>query len=456
MKHDASTSLRDILGDEAASAIARATAFLREHSTQQLLDLVGETVPELALASAHDKRAFPLSYGGGKPCGEDLIAGLGAFYVNQDGKIMLDCTGGHYQMTWGYNYPPLIEAAMEGMRQGIVWDNHSNTPCIPVKQLANELIEMARGTGADRVLLGVCTGSVACSSALKILLARYRNDPARMAVGTPVVVSLEGNYHGTDMVAQTMRGMWPGLVCGMETVSVEPNDPGQLRNVFSEYGSRVAGFWAEPVMMNREAILVETNYLQLACDLCREVGALSVIDEIQTCFWQPEVLASVERGLKPDMIVIGKGMTAGFHPLSALLYREELDILAQYDAISTNGNASLAAFLGLCNLRLIADAREDLDRLGTKYRNGLEKLTSDFSNVLQQLNGEGYLAGLKFREREDALAFHRTAVERGLWLRAHAYHPGHRTILTKFALCVDEPIVDYVLDALRRLLSEKR
>ncbi len=454
MTDSASLDFTAVLGEKEAAAIERARAFLDGRSTSQLLGLVGETVPELALATAPDKRAFPAAYGGGKPCGEDLLAGRGAFYVNQDGGVMLDCTGGHYQMTWGYSHPALTAAAMEGMRRGLVWDNHSNTPGIPVKQLANELVAAAKGTGVDRVLLGVCTGSVACSSALKIILASYRSDPARMAAGPPIVVTLSGNYHGTDLVAQTMRGMWPGLVCGLETVCVEPNDADALRSVFAEHGPRVAGFWAEPVMMNREAILVEREYLRLARDLCREHGALMVLDEIQTCFWYPEVLLSVRLGLDPDMIVVGKGMTAGFHPLAALLYRRELDVLEQYDAISTNGNASLAAFLGLCNLRLIAGARDELARLGARYRSGLEDLTREFPGVLERLNGHGYLAGLKFRDRADALGFHRAALDAGLWLRAHAYHPGHRTVLTKFALCVDQAIVDYVLDAMRRLLSE--
>jgi acetylornithine/succinyldiaminopimelate/putrescine aminotransferase len=208
-------------------------------------------------------------------------------------------------------------------------------------------------------------------------------------------------------------------------------------------------------MMNREVIAVEPGFLKLARELCTEHGALMAIDEIQTGFWYPEVLLSRRFGIAPDMVVIGKGMTAGFHPLAGLLYRRELDILQQYDVISTNGNASLPAFVALCNLRLIERQRRSLDRLSRRHFDGLRKLAAEFPGLVEQVNGAGYLTGLKFRDRADALGFHKAALGRGLWMRAHAYHPGHRTVLIKHSLAADEPVIDYVLRATRELLATK-
>ena len=122
------------------------------------------------------------------------------------------------------------------------------------------------------------------------------------------------------MLPQFMRGMWPGMAPRFEVVTLQPNDCPALEKVFRKYGSRVAGFWAEPVMMNREAIAVDPEYLLAAQRCCREVGALLCLDEIQTGFWQPEVFAFRALGLQPDLVVLGKGMTAGFHPLSGVLY----------------------------------------------------------------------------------------------------------------------------------------
>jgi acetylornithine/N-succinyldiaminopimelate aminotransferase len=445
-----------VLGGAETDAMRRAREFLLERCTEELLGLVGTRRPELAPSRPmRDKRSFPASYGGGRPSDDDLLAGQGMFYVTESGRIMLDCTAGHYQMTWGYNHPQLVAAAIEAVQVGVVWDNHSNIPAHPVKLLGERLIALGAEAGLDRVLLGVCTGSVACGAALKIMLARYRADAERVRLGPPVMVALAGNYHGTDMVAQTMRGMWPGLVCGMETVQVEPNEPAGLRAAFERYGRRVAGFWTEPIMMNREAIAVDAGFLQLAQDLCHEHGALMAVDEIQTGFWYPEVLMFRSLGIRPDLVVVGKGMTAGFHPLSGLLYRREQDILEQYDAISTNGGASLAAFVALCSMELIERDRERLAALSERHSEGLQAVAAEFPDLIEEVNGAGYLSGLKFRYRQDALGFHRAAVEGGLWLRAHAYHPGHRTVLMKYPLVVEEQVVDYVLGRLRELARTK-
>ena len=277
-----------------------------------------------------------------------MLVGRGLFYVSERRKLYLDCTAGHYQMLWGYNHPELCDAIAAAADAGIVWDNHSNIPQSPLKCLAKRLIQAGNAPGSadplDTVQLGVCTGTVACAAALKVQLMVYQR--TRAAKTQPVIIVLDGNYHGSDMAAQHLRGMWPGMSPGFKVVTLQPNDTPALEKAFRRYGERVAGFWAEPVMMNREAIAVEPEYLLCAQRWCRETGALLCLDEIQTGFWQPEVFAFRVMGLEPDLVVLGKGMTAGFHPLSGVLMRQRHDVLEQYDAISTNGSAALARVSG--------------------------------------------------------------------------------------------------------------
>jgi len=64
------------------------------------------------------------------------------------------------------------------------------------------------------------------------------------------------------------------------------------------------------------------------------------------------------------------------------------------------------------------------------------------------------MVGLKFREVADAIDFHRRAVEAGLWVRVHAYHEGHSTLLTKLPLCADETVVDFIAEKFRSLLRD--
>ena len=437
-------------GDARSRAGADALAFLSSQSTEDLLSQVGSSLDGLGLVEPGlDKRHFPRSYGGGTPCGDDVLTGRGAFYITESGRLMLDCVSGHYQMTWGYNHPELIDGLFRATESGIVWDGHANTPAWPVKRLADALVECTGGE-LDRVFLGVCTGSVACETAFKLTLLHYR---AQSRKGIPAVIVLNGNYHGTNMVPQSLRGMWCDMVRGFEVVTVEPNDTAALDAAFAEADGRVAAFWAEPVLMNREAILVDPAYLQRAQEHCRAEGALLVIDEIQTGFWYPEVLYYRRCDIRPDIVVVGKGMTAGFHPLAGLLYGARLDILEQYDAINTNGNASLAAYMGLCSLAMLEAQRDRVAEVSEHFRQGMGELPGAFPDVVESVNGDGLLCGVKFRDREDALACHAALVERGLWLRAHAYHEGHRTVLTKLPLAFDVKMADFVIHSFRTLLE---
>lgn len=207
-------------------------------------------------------------------------------------------------------------------------------------------------------------------------------------------------------------------------------------------------------MMNREAIAVDRDYLHLAQHCCRDVGALMCLDEIQTGFWQPEVLEFRTLGLRPDLVVLGKGLTAGFHPLSGVLMHHRHDVLEQYDAISTNGSAALPAFVALCSLDLIQERATKIRAMGRYIEEGFQALVAEFPQVLQAAHGRGHLAGLKFREVEHAKRFQRQLLDAGLWTRVHAYHEGHRTVLTKLGLLADTTIVDFVLGRFRMRLKK--
>jgi acetylornithine/succinyldiaminopimelate/putrescine aminotransferase len=447
----------------------KAQQFLTDHTDGDLLQLIGSQVPGIDASGLIDKAVIQQSYGGGHtgPT-DDLLAARDLFYVSEKGKLYLDCTAGHYQVTWGYNHPVLTDIVRQGLNKGIISDNHSNIPQWPVKRLARSLVEAAnpdmpelrsgdfsRILAADdrlnTVLLGLATGSVACESALKIMLMQHKR---LKKAGPPVAVVLRGNYHGTGIAMQYLREMWPAMIRGFEVVALEPNDAGQLEAAFAMYGERIAGFWAEPIMMNREALVIEPAYLQLARRLTEQAGALMIMDEIQTGFWMPEVFMYRQSGITPDIVIVGKGMTAGFHPLSAILYRRPLDMLAQYDSISTNGNAALAALVALANMALINQNAERINHIQTRLFNKLQTLAEEFPDRIAAVNGCPAMAGLKFHHRQDALSFHQRCVVNGLWLRAHAYHEGHSTVLMKFALCLDTPVVDEYIKRLRNLLAQ--
>jgi acetylornithine/succinyldiaminopimelate/putrescine aminotransferase len=269
-----------------------------------------------------------------------------------------------------------------------------------------------------------------------------------------VFISLNGNYHGTDIFAQRLRDMWPRYFRNARFVQIEPNDIQALRNAFRKHRGRVAAFFFEPILMNREAILLQEDSVRESRAQCDRGGALMVVDEIQTGFWCPEVFMFRQYGIVPDIVIVGKGMTAGFHPLSAIIYKRKLDCLAQYDAISTNGGAPLAALVGLACLALMQRDRKRIAALSRYYFDRFQEMPERHPDRVSAIHGKGLLAGIKFREVKDALDFHRRCVARGLWVRAHAYHEGHSTVLTKLGLAADKRIADFIVDTFLHILRE--
>ncbi len=446
------------------AALEAATKFLCASDVNELLGRVGQTLDEIPRATHLDKRFIQKSYRGdlSQPP-DDLLTGLGVFYATEQRRLFLDCTAGHYQMTWGYNHPQLTALVREALDAGIVWDDHSNIPGNTVKKLSERLVEAAGGRKAgwsalrdddkalNTVLLGVCTGSVAAGGALKLVLKHHQ--VVRPGV-TPVLIALRGNYHGTDFLAQRLRGMWKEYFRGITVVEIEPNDTDTLRDTFARHRGRVAGMFLELVMMNREAILLEDEFVHAARSLCDEADACLVIDEIQSGFWYPRFFLYHEYGILPDILIVGKGMTAGLHPLSALVYRRKYDRLEQYDTISTNGSAPLAAIAGLGCTALIADDRKRIANLSRHFFQRLQELPAADPQRVAGIHGRGLLAGVKFHAAADAIDFHRRLLARGLWARIHAYHAGHSTLLTKLALAADRQVADFVVDAFHATLRE--
>jgi len=256
------------------------------------------------------------------------------------------------------------------------------------------------------------------------------------------------------MFTQRLRGMWKRYFHGIDVVQVQPNDIAGLQQAFRDHPGRVAAFFAEPILMNREAILLEKGFLREARALCDESGACLVLDEIQTGFWCPEVFMFRQYDIVPDMLVIGKGMTSGFHPLSALLFNRRYDCLEQYDAINTNGAAPLAALAALCCLDLIERDRDRIAGISSYYFEQLRQLPVRHPERVAAIHGSGLLAGIKFHTVQDALAFHQQCLKRGLWVRAHAYHEGHSTVLTKLGLLADRQVADFVVRCFAEILEQ--
>ncbi|MBO5725289.1 MAG: hypothetical protein J6S58_10720, partial [Lentisphaeria bacterium] len=289
MIQDLTLSLEDLTGRSYMEALCRASDalglgnyndlletgrekvhFFPESFRKQQQDLLAKTATTVteglsvsspgaatkAFDKAFDKNNAPLS-------------GLGCFRLGEDGKIHLAAKSEHYQASCGHNFPgyKLLENAM---KLGITNITHNNTRGHITRLLEEELIRVANGIAPEddnslqkiressephilNRVINLETGSLVCEAALKMMLCRFyrlhaTSENAPYQTKTPVFLVMgsysgtkEANYHGTTVITQLLRGMWPELYAGMEkagllkVVPVAINDKEDFAQKIREY-----------------------------------------------------------------------------------------------------------------------------------------------------------------------------------------------------------------------------
>ena len=414
---------------------------------------------------------------------------LGYFRIGEDGKLYLVTKSEHYHAPLGHLFPGY--GLLDKARQlGIPNATHNNTRGFVTRRLEEELVASVNGlapgdtaalkaalaSAAPDVInrvLNLETGSLAVEAALKLILARfYRPDesmplpkyngrlPVLLVVGNDDG-SLKGNYHGTTMLTQVMRGMWPEFYAslqerGVQVAAIRPDSLEDLDAAFAQYERdkfKVAAFFHEIVMMNYGGRLLSRAFLQRAYELCRQHDVPTVADEIQSCLWAPGLFLHREYGLRPSFVAIGKGFPGGEYAASRILFSAAFDSLPQFGALVTNGQEEIAALAYLVTMRWASANREVTRAIGDHYAARLQALAVQFPKVIAGVDGSRHLSCLRFWDTRSAVDFAGMLVEWGLDISAQTYKVDcPPSVLTKLPLIAGYEVVDFVLDRMARAL----
>ncbi len=498
-------SLRDLVGEEYLNAVCRARAYLTGESIEEDLAKACEPIDfwprtmqqrlHALLPKAGQQVIPPLSDsppGAGTAAFQAAskralapLSGFGYYRIGEDGLLYVLTKSEHYHVLLGHAFPGyrLLERARE---LGIPNATHNNTRGAITRRLEASLVQLANGLDADAPIdslasdqvsrvLNLSTGSLAAETALKLVLQRFygveADDPAPYADRVPVIVvvgndagGIQANYHGTTWFPQMLRGMWPEMARRMEAgilrvVAVRPNAIEDLETVFREHDrapTRIAGFFHEIVMMNYGALTLTPAFLERAYALCREHDVPTVVDEIQSCLWYPEGFLYRRYGLRPSIVVVGKGFSGGEYAASRILLTEPFDRLLQFGALVTNGQEELAALAYLISMAWASENRSMVAAMGNLIESSVRELVHEFPNVLADAAGIGHLMGLWFHDVDVGKRFADMMVQRGFDLSVQSYKSiCPPAALTKLPLIADPPLVEHMLDTMRDVLRQQ-
>ena len=271
------------------------------------------------------------------------------------------------------------------------------------------------------------------------------------------------NYHGTTVLIQTMRELWPemreklDIGSAMKIVPVKINDLSDFQTKLAQYDTgnyKVAGFLHEICLMNYGGTLLDRDYIQKVHAICHENDVPVMTDEIQSCMWYPGLYLFRVYDLTPDFVIIGKGFSGGEYPASKIITTAPMDNLNQFGALVTNGQEELASLSYLVTMKFVEENGEMVQKMGDIYESGLRKLVDDFPALLEKVEGIGHLAGLHFRDAGKGLEFAKELNQGGIDASAHGYKAKSLpAVLTKMPLISTSVVIDAVLSRMRRTLE---
>jgi 4-aminobutyrate aminotransferase-like enzyme len=504
-------SLSDLLGREYTKAVCAARAFTSSGDVKKLESIAEEKVD--LYPKEFEKRGDELIDSVGtqvcaafktSACGATTdafikaskfamapLSGYGFIRVGENGLAYLISKSEHYHASLGHGFPGyrLIENAK---KLGIANITHNNTRGHITRLLEEELVRVANGItrqdrkGLESVLssreahvlnrvINLETGSLAVEAALKMMLARFfkldNTVPDPPYTGrTPVFLVIadndggkEANYHGTTILTQVMRGLWPGMYeklqeCGLFVVQpVRINDGAHFEELLNRYDKgkyKVAGFFHELILMNYGAIRLEESFLQKAHQLCRDHDVPTCVDEIQSCIWSPELFLFREYGLEPDFVSVGKGFPGGQYPASKILTTAAMDNLNQFGALVTNGQEELASLAYLITMEFAQANAAHTAELGTYYEQELNRLAKRHSRWIDRIEGQRHLSSIFFNGEEKAVQFIKHMNEACIDISAHTYKPNcPPSALTKLPLTTTPKMVDFLIGQMDQALS---
>lgn len=325
---------------------------------------------------------------------KEFTSALGSYLYDAADRAYLDFHTGEGVASLGHNHPGVREVLLAALAADLV-DGVQLHYSVLAGMLAEE-ISQRLPAGLDAVFFA-STGAEAVDTAMKF---------ARAATRRPRLISCDSGFHGVTLGPLALvgddffkQGFGP-LLPGCERVPF-----GDLSRLESELRSKdVAAFIVEPIQ-GRTVALPPAGYLQAAQALCRRYGTLFVIDEVQTGLGRTGKWFALEHwGLAPDVVLIGKALSGGYMPVSAMvtsrdIYDKAVGTLDRcYVHQSTFGRNRLSMAAGLATLRIIE--REDLVKraahMGAVLREGLTEL-QDRYDLIDEVRSSGLMIGIELR-----------------------------------------------------------
>jgi len=316
-----------------------------------------------------------------------LSRGKGVHVWDVDGKQYYDFLSGYSAVNQGHCHPLILQTFIEQAQRLTLTSRafHSDRLGEYVKFITDYF-------GYDKVL-PMNTGVEAVETAIK-LCRKWAYEVKGIEEHKAVILVCEGNFHGrTSTVISfssdpSSRKNFGPYMPGFKVIPY--NDPLALAAALED--KNVAGFLVEPIQGEAGVLVPDEGYLAKANELCKAAHVLFMADEIQTGLARTgKMLACDHEDVRPDILILGKALSAGMMPVSAVLANDEIMLtIKPGEHGSTYGGNPLACAVSMTSLRVLKDENmaENAAIRGEQLRKGLADLHSKHISLIR---GKGLL-----------------------------------------------------------------
>lgn len=325
-----------------------------------------------------------------------LDRGEGVYLFDVDGKKYFDFLSGYSAVNQGHCHPEIIKALQQQAAKLTLTSRafHNNLLGEYEQYITNYF-------GYDKVL-PMNTGVEGGETAIKIA-RRWGYNIKGIPENKAVIIFAEGNFWGRTLAAissSTDPSSYKGFGPYMPGFSLVPyNNLAALEIAFQD--KNVAAFMVEPIQGEAGVIIPDEGYLKGVRELCNKYKVLFIADEIQTGLSRTgKMLACDHENVRPDILILGKALSGGTLPISAVLADDEIMLqIKPGEHGSTYGGNPLACAVAMKSLEVLKTGKmaENAEKMGVLLRTELAKLNSPFIKLIR---GKGLLNAIVI-EHED-------------------------------------------------------
>ncbi|HOD17039.1 MAG: ornithine--oxo-acid transaminase [Candidatus Cloacimonadaceae bacterium] len=318
-----------------------------------------------------------------------LAKGEGVFLWDPEGNKYYDFLSAYSAVNQGHCHPKIVNALIE----------QAKTLCLTSRAFYNNKLGpyekyITEYFGYD-MLLPMNSGAEAVETAMK-LARKWGYNVKGIAPDSALLIFCEGNFHGRTMgvvSASTDPDCYDGFGPFLPGIIKIPyNDDEALKAVLENHGKNVAGFIVEPIQGEAGVNVPDEGYLKACYDLCQKYDVLFIADEVQTGLARTgKLLACDYENVRPDILILGKALSGGVLPISAVLADKDIMlVLKPGEHGSTFGGFPLACAVATAALEVIKEENlaEKAYNLGIYFRRELSQINHP---MLKLVRGKGLL-----------------------------------------------------------------